>query len=267
MILNHAHVGKGEAAGHPFRGNQYTTAGGGGEASDGGGSSGKPAKGESLDRKPNAVGTKVKVTGEVSGKGKSGEVIESNSSGTFHVVQFSNGKSASYHGSDLVAKGLDSDVDDVEKGDSPGHPFRGNQHVSLSAPAPAHRSPVLNRFGAFEKGDSPGHPFRGNQYTSGGGGGAPGPGTGGAVGAKAADDVESAVSDYKQNIKDYSSKGDVERQEMKDFKADVKDATDSARAGDFSSARQHLNSAVSRLNSTPMTGLVNRLDAARNSLP
>jgi hypothetical protein len=32
VILNHAHVGKGEAAGHPFRGNQYTTGGGGAES-------------------------------------------------------------------------------------------------------------------------------------------------------------------------------------------------------------------------------------------
>jgi len=155
----------------------------------------------------------------------------------------------------------------VEKGDSPGHPFRGNQHISLSASAPGHRSPVLNRFGNVEKGDFAGHPFRGNQYTSGRGGGAPGPGTGGAVGAKAADDIESAVSDYKQNIKDYSSKGDFERSEMKEFKADVKDAADSARAGDFQSARRHLDNATSRLNSTPMTGLINTLDRARSSLP
>lgn len=49
------------------------------------------------------AGSKVKVTGKVSGQGKSGIVAESH--GSFHTVQDSKGKHMGYyHESDLTAK-------------------------------------------------------------------------------------------------------------------------------------------------------------------
>ena len=59
--------------------------------------------GDNMDRKPNAEGTRVKVSGTVRGKGRRGVVTYSNRDGSYHNIEFGDGSSASYSGSDLTA--------------------------------------------------------------------------------------------------------------------------------------------------------------------
>ena len=55
---------------------------------------------ETMDRKPNSEGVKVKVIGNVDKSGKTGIIVRSNKDGSFHVVEI-NGKEFSFQGSDL----------------------------------------------------------------------------------------------------------------------------------------------------------------------
>lgn len=96
---------------------------------------------------------------------------------------------------------------------------------------------IINRFGDKEnpvlKGDSPGHPFRGNQYGAGtGGGGNPqtpsrltaDKGLNAAISdGLSKDEIDTAYSSgYKMGQKDPSSKWDAANQVVSDMKARVK---------------------------------------------
>jgi hypothetical protein len=57
---------------------------------------------DTMDRKPEAEGTNIKVNSPgLQHHGKRGVITQSNRDGSFHVVKFNSGKQASFHGSDL----------------------------------------------------------------------------------------------------------------------------------------------------------------------
>ncbi len=101
---------KGEAAGHPFRGNQYTSpsSGGGGGSGGGPGSGGdssapRPKKGESLLGNKNAVGTKVTIQSNDKYNGKTGVVTRQSSKNFMVKVDGNAGNSLSFKGQELIA--------------------------------------------------------------------------------------------------------------------------------------------------------------------
>jgi len=190
------------------------------------------ANGQTLDKSSGMEGTEVRVITAGIYKGQRGVVESSNADGTLHKVRLRSGVVMTFRGSGLEPV-------DIQKAGQP-----------------------RDRIGRWASGGGGG----GGSSSEGGGGGGSAQDPSGA-GAKAADSADSAVSDYKENIRDYSRKGEFERNEMKEFKADIDDAGNYARSGDYGAARDSYSSAISRLNSTPMTGLINRLDDARRMLP
>lgn len=216
------------------------SAGGGGGSAGGGAGEGGIASGSSLDRKPNAAGTQVKVVGAVNGKGKSGVIIDSNSSGTFHTVEFSNGKTASYHGSDLVAKSAD---DDVEKA----NPYRDG--AGKFAP----------------KGGAGGGGSAGGSSAGGGAGGGASAGDK-AKGAEAAASMNTLTNSYKANLAAHKRSGPDEAADVDKFHASTRSARTSLGQGDLDGAADHIQSAIGALQYTGMNGLINGLSDIRSGL-
>lgn len=62
-------------------------------------------------------GDTVKVTGNVRGAGKTGFIHSTAPSGSFHIVEHSDGSRSSYHESDLAHHDPDDDEDDDDDRD------------------------------------------------------------------------------------------------------------------------------------------------------
>lgn len=119
---------------------------------------------------------------------------------------------------------------------------------------------IINRFGDKEspvlKGDTPGHPFRGNQFSSGKGGG----GGGGETNASPADErdaMDTVIGDAQSTLDDYGTDDRFEQGKIDEATSKLKEATrqldlvesgnDSGDSALLSNARRNTQSAAATL--------------------
>ena len=81
-----------------------------------------------------------------------------------------------------------------------------------------------------------------------------------------ANSISAKTYSYRENIESQASRSQEDEVDMRNLRADVKDAASFAREGDFKAASGRLDTAINIANMTPMTGLVNHLNDARSKL-
>jgi hypothetical protein len=168
-------VGKGDAEGHPFRGNQHTDGASGGDRWDG---KGAPFR---------AAGFRQKSTGKIVATGASHDILSVpdwteddwedgfvTHSGAFKTREEASEYVGQGRRGDFASEALPWGREAIREEQDRMDARRGKEFTDADRDVVVRHRDALTLRGPWakakvRKGDAPGHPFRGNQYTSGGG--------------------------------------------------------------------------------------------------